>query len=118
MTDIDEAVRLAQDVVEHVNGLVAYLRPGYARKQETIIARALLHLAAEVGTFKARLAEVERDEYARGLTKAVAILKARRAHYERYRDGVEMKTKPEVFAIIGELLVFIEAEHERTTESK
>jgi hypothetical protein len=48
-----------------------------------------------------------------GIDECIGILASRRAHYECYRTGDMMTTHPATFAIINELLVFMQAHRER-----
>lgn len=48
-----------------------------------------------------------------GVKDAIKIAEYRLQHYELYRHGEAMRTKPEVFATIEELLIFLRAMLER-----
>lgn len=58
------------------------------------------------------ISEVERTRLT-GIDECIAIVKRRRDYFGLYRDGDMMKTKSVTFAIIDELLVFLEAHRER-----
>ena len=48
-----------------------------------------------------------------GVRDAIKIVEYRQKHYEIYREPGAMQTKPEVFATIDELLIFLKAMLER-----
>jgi hypothetical protein len=48
-----------------------------------------------------------------GVRDAIKIVEYRQKHYEIYRNPGAMQTKPEVFATIDELLIFLKAMLER-----
>jgi hypothetical protein len=54
-------------------------------------------------------------EWRRGMADAVKIVEQRLSNAEIYRDGVAMRTKPEVFATLDEVLIFLRAALERGT---
>ena len=64
-------------------------------------------------------AERERDEARRtGIDECIEIVRGRQRHYELYRHGDAMKTHPATFAIIEELLVFLQSHRERSIEPR
>lgn len=68
---------------------------------------------------------VVHEGWLKGVADAIKAVKARKAHYELYREKepsddlvlahIAMRTHPATFAVLDELLVMLEAMHERGT---
>lgn len=88
-----------------------------AKEAVTLLGR-VVELLAERDSLRAEIGTLRHERDATrlaGIDECIAIIKRRQAHYECYRDGDMMKAKPETFAILDEMLVFLQAHRERSS---
>ncbi len=72
------------------------------------------HVSRAIAELRERRAADLSAEDVRGIDVAIGIIQRRRQHYELYVDpSAAMVTHPATFAVIDELLVFLQAERDR-----